>query len=919
MAGKDNKDPKNDPGNAGNDEDFWAQLLAAAQTEAVNRLNLTRVQDYFRKGKTLLDTYRIDSDPIEGGMGSVWKVRHLGWNVDLAMKRPLPKLFSDETAKSNFIRECRAWIELGLHPNIVSCYYVREIEDVPTIFSEWMENGSLEDRIQDGTLYDGNDEKIQSRLLDIAIQYARGLRFAHEKGLIHQDVKPDNVLLTKDWQAKAADFGLAKARAQLTVLDGEKTQSDDAGTTHMAPSGGYTPAYCSMEQMDGRPLTRRTDIYSWAVSVMEMYYGSRPWSNGVVAGMGCRNYFNDPDSRVPMPERLAELLEKCLVTEPDDRPHDFDAVEKELLMIYRQVTGNSYPRPEPKAASDTADSLNNRALSYLDMEQPENAEKYWALALDKDPNHIDARFNRELHLVRSEKKFDYEAIEELRRRKEVCDAGLVEMLAHDNGGSLEPVLIRNVLEHYGPALREPINNRTCSFSESEALLFYSKSKKEQPELFRRDLKTGIELDDDPMEAVLDAAEEIKIDLLQKGWKIYHLDVTHSALLPGTNQMLTVIFAHGWIGKKECHSLYYLCLYDVKKKNITKGPHLLIDMQGKEKYDPRSDLENKYAGKVDLYAPLIDKTGRQVIFRFYKRLGPFHVSDPKYRDVFSLLVDVPSFQIRIKEDWNFISFLPGNRALFRGRKQQRKMTLQVVDEDGMIREVFKFTRAIEKSCETGNGGTPLLCYQYTDGERFYLDENYRKIPIMKFPMDHTGSFHPLKFDSEHKLLYMNDERRLGIWDFAHERFCTMPMPAKMPWTGKETGVSFDESSRTLLICDNRYRWAFVRLPVVHPEISQWRLSHIVSSQRRIEEENRLLFLKDRFNDSFTSGDYARAVEIHRRCCEIPGFLGSRDSFEMGTALEAVAEKRRLRSLRYTGGIPQSADFAVFAPHSGERHN
>ena len=75
MAGKDNKDPKNNPGNAGNEEDFWAQILAAAQTEAVNRLNLTSVQDHFRRGKTLLGTYRIDSDQIDGGMGSVWKVR----------------------------------------------------------------------------------------------------------------------------------------------------------------------------------------------------------------------------------------------------------------------------------------------------------------------------------------------------------------------------------------------------------------------------------------------------------------------------------------------------------------------------------------------------------------------------------------------------------------------------------------------------------------------------------------------------------------------------------------------------------------------------------------------------------------------------------------------------------------------------
>ena len=315
----------------------------------------------YAKGKTILDTYTVESDPIHGGMGSVWRVHHSGWNVDLAMKRPQARLFQSEAQKENFIEECKAWINLGLHPNIVSCYYVREIGGVPTIFSEWMENGSLENHIQKGTLYTGSEQEQQERLLDISIQFARGLHYAHEQGLIHQDVKPDNVLLSKSWDAKVADFGLAKARAQLTILEGANTVMD-AGATVMAPSGGYTPAYCSMEQMDGKPLTRRTDIYSWAVSVMEMYIGGRPWMNGVVAGLSCRDYFGE--ARVPMPEALKTLLAQCMAAESEDRPHDFAEVEAELQKIYKAATGRDYPRPTPTAAADTADSLNNRALSY---------------------------------------------------------------------------------------------------------------------------------------------------------------------------------------------------------------------------------------------------------------------------------------------------------------------------------------------------------------------------------------------------------------------------------------------------------------------------------------------------------------------------------------------------------------------------
>ena len=386
-------------------------LLDAALSDGLARAGEAPVDNIaIRKGETILDTYTVESDAIEGGMGSVWRVHHKGWNVDLAMKRPQPQCFSTEKSKADFIHECEAWINLGLHPNIVSCYYVREISGTPTIFSEWMDGGSLERAIGKGTLYAGSEAEQQERVLDIAIQFARGLHYAHEAGLIHQDVKPDNLLLTKEGEAKVADFGLAKARAVLTVLDGAPTMHDspDAGKTIISPSGGYTPAYCSMEQMDGKELTRRTDIYSWAVSVMEMYCGSRPWANGVVAGLGCSGYLEN--TRVPMPDALKELLAQCMDAEPENRPHDFGLVEAKLHEIYNAEMGEPYPRPAPKAAADTADSLNNRALSYLDLGKGTEAEKLWERAIEMSPNHADATFNHILSMWRAGKIDDQKAM-----------------------------------------------------------------------------------------------------------------------------------------------------------------------------------------------------------------------------------------------------------------------------------------------------------------------------------------------------------------------------------------------------------------------------------------------------------------------------------------------------------------------------
>ena len=371
---------------------FEGAVAEAAIAEAVAHKGEALSNDDIQKDSILMDTYRVDSNPIHGGMGSVWRVHHQNWSVDLAMKRPHAKLFVNEMQKANFIRECEAWINLGLHPNIVSCYYLRELGGVPTIFSEWMENGSLENRIKDGSVYEGTEEEVQKRLLDIAIQFACGLHYAHEAGLIHQDVKPDNLLLSKEWDAKVADFGLARARAQLTVLDGAKTVLDgDPGATAIAPSGGYTPAYCSMEQMDGKPLTRRTDIYSWAVSVLELYLGARPWTNGVVAGLSCQDYL--AMCRVPMADKLKELLAKCMAVEPEDRPHDFSEVEAALKEIYRITAGVDYPRPESKAAADTADSINNRALSYLDLGLFREASQLWAQAIRTDNSNFRCHYN----------------------------------------------------------------------------------------------------------------------------------------------------------------------------------------------------------------------------------------------------------------------------------------------------------------------------------------------------------------------------------------------------------------------------------------------------------------------------------------------------------------------------------------------
>ena len=338
--------------------------------------------EQIRNGDPILDTYKVTSDAILGGMGSVWKVHHNSWNTDLAMKRPQPRFFAEagDEKKKQFVEECETWINLGLHPNIVSCYYVREIGGVPTIFSEWMDGGSLSDRIRDGSLYEGTEKEIQKRILDIAIQSARGLLYSHKKGLIHLDIKPGNLLLTKEWDTKVADFGLAKAKSQL---------DDGSDATR---STGYTLAYCPREQADGEEPARWMDVYAWALTVLEMYAGGRLWNTGAEA----KKHFDDYPKQCPhsIPDELRSLLKVCLMATSDADGPDFSAVSEKLEKIRLEMTGERYAGAVlGESALVSAVNLNNYALSMLDMGKEELAENYFEQSLALQPDILSARIN----------------------------------------------------------------------------------------------------------------------------------------------------------------------------------------------------------------------------------------------------------------------------------------------------------------------------------------------------------------------------------------------------------------------------------------------------------------------------------------------------------------------------------------------
>ena len=230
-------------------------------------------------GAVIEQLYEIKNIFTTGGMGMVFHVRHHGWEKDLAVKQPRPEFFVQAGQRESFLREVDAWIHLGLHPHIVTCFYVRSIDDLPSAFVEFVAGGSLAEAIQQGSLYQGGQAAALERMLDIAIQSAWGLHHAHQQGLVHQDMKPANLLLTPEGRALVTDFGLARFRQSLELEQTGANSAEPVATTLAEGSAfvahtlsaatcfGGTPAYWSPEQAGQQRLTRQTDLWSWAVAV----------------------------------------------------------------------------------------------------------------------------------------------------------------------------------------------------------------------------------------------------------------------------------------------------------------------------------------------------------------------------------------------------------------------------------------------------------------------------------------------------------------------------------------------------------------------------------------------------------------------------------------------------------------------------
>ncbi|MCE7874875.1 hypothetical protein DYH09_31545, partial [bacterium CPR1] len=247
-----------------------------------------------------------------GGMGTVFRVRHWEWNVDLAVKAPLPNLVADWADKERLILEAHTWVDLGVHPNIVQCWFVREYDGVPLLFLDYLPGGSLRDVMVSGKVRPGQWDKI----LDLAIQACDGLAHAHDHGLIHRDVKPANMLIGEDGQLCVTDFGLVKVKKDEPgtgdiAFDAARLQQVQAeGDLSLTATGTVmgTPHYAAPEQWLGQNVGVQADVYAMGILLFEMCCGFRPFdladsTMSITHLVTCHVYQPPPPPPPPTPPR----------------------------------------------------------------------------------------------------------------------------------------------------------------------------------------------------------------------------------------------------------------------------------------------------------------------------------------------------------------------------------------------------------------------------------------------------------------------------------------------------------------------------------------------------------------------------------------------------------------------------------------
>ncbi len=282
-------------------------------------------------GQTILQ-YRITDRLGQGGMGEVFLAYDSSLDRRVAIKFLAEALRQDDTARLRLLREARSAAALD-HPYICSVHQVGEADGKIFIVMEYVEGQTLKERLAQGPVPLGE-------AMERAVEIAEALAVAHEKEIIHRDLKPSNIMLPRTGHTKVMDFGLAKH-----VTGAEESGSQEATMTGLT-SGGTTVGtlpYMSPEQVQGKTVDQRSDLFSFGIVIYEMLTGINPFrkSSGLDTANAIVKEAAAPVSRLrgEVPEPLASIVGKILAKAPEDRYQRARDVAGELQKVIGETSG----------------------------------------------------------------------------------------------------------------------------------------------------------------------------------------------------------------------------------------------------------------------------------------------------------------------------------------------------------------------------------------------------------------------------------------------------------------------------------------------------------------------------------------------------------------------------------------------------
>ena len=324
-------------------ESLLAQPTAGTPLDrsALSALNRLHVET-----GAVIGPYRIEGLLGEGGMGVVYRA------FDPKLRRPvaiklLPDL-ADAAARHRFQREARTVTALN-HPHILTVYDVGEHDGRQYLVTELVDGGTLRSWAE-------ADKRSSRQIVDVLVGVADGLATAHEAGIIHRDVKPENILIAKNGYAKLADFGLAK----LFQPGAEPTSTRSVAIAPTRPGMiAGTIGYMSPEQASGNPVDARSDIFSFGAVLYELLAGQRPFSAKSDLEELQRIVHGTPEPLGgEIPVRLRMVVEKALEKDPAERYQTAREMVIDLRRASRQTgSGDAAETPPPEKTGDGTRAL----------------------------------------------------------------------------------------------------------------------------------------------------------------------------------------------------------------------------------------------------------------------------------------------------------------------------------------------------------------------------------------------------------------------------------------------------------------------------------------------------------------------------------------------------------------------------------